>query len=54
MGLGCCDRAVLAGQLQVYETFLSTPDAALRRLRMQTDRLPPRDGHAYRAPAEDA
>lgn len=31
----CCDRAILCAQAWFYETFLSAPDKALQRLRMQ-------------------
>jgi hypothetical protein len=53
MGLGCCDRAVLAGELFVYETFLSAPTAALQRLRMRHDRHTPEGPASSTAPVED-
>lgn len=52
-GLSCCDRAVLAGQLHVYQAFLSSPDQALQRLRMRHDQHPPL-GPATSMPAEVA
>jgi hypothetical protein len=41
LGLSPSDRAVLAGQLQTYEFFLSAPAQALQRLRMRHDHQKP-------------
>lgn len=53
LGLRCCDRAVLAGQLQTYECFLSAPEQALQRLRMRHDHAQPVGPASSTAPVDE-